>query len=84
MAPKHAAHDRQRLARSFADPDVTLLEPREIDGLETLRIAGKDVAQICCNNGRELICVKRMGAGRCVGFEGAEAVVEQARELAAA
>ena len=51
--------------------------------LEGLDVSGKDVAQLCCNNGRELLSVKNMGARRCVGFDGAPGFIAQARELAA-
>jgi len=81
VAPIHAAHNQATLIEQFGDPAFTLLEPVEIERLEALDVAGKDVAQICCNNGRELICVKRLGAARCVGFDGAQGFVEQAREL---
>jgi ubiquinone/menaquinone biosynthesis C-methylase UbiE len=47
-------------------------------------VAGKDVVQLCCNNGRELLSVKNLGAGACVGFDSAEGFIEQAHELAAA
>ncbi len=84
VAPRHAKHNQQRLLDSFKDPDFTLLVPREIEWLQALGVAGKDVAQICCNNGRELICVQRLGAARCVGFDGSAGFAEQGRELAAA
>jgi ubiquinone/menaquinone biosynthesis C-methylase UbiE len=45
---------------------------------------GKAVAQLACNNGCELLSIKNMGAGRCVGFDIAEEFVRQAQELNAA
>ena len=39
--------------------------------MKDLGIARKDLAQQRCNNGRELPSVKRVGAARCVGFDGA-------------
>jgi len=83
-APRHAVQNQARLVASFRDPAFTLLEDIEIVRLHAIGVEGKDVAQICCNNGRELICVKRMGAARCVGFDGAQGFVDQARELAEA
>ncbi len=82
VAPIHAKHNQETLIESFQDPDFTVLNDVESDVLNTLDVEGKDVAQVCCNNGRELICVKRMGAGRCVGFDGALGFVQQADELA--
>lgn len=80
-APKHAAHNQESLVESFRNPAFTLLNDIEMTRLNAIGIEGKDVAQVCCNNGRELICVKRMGASRCVGFDGAQGFVDQAREL---
>ncbi len=84
VAPRHGAHNQQNLLASFRDPGFSLLNDIETARLEAIGIRDKDVAQVCCNNGRELICVKRMGAARCVGFDGARGFVEQARELARA
>ncbi|NQV45227.1 MAG: class I SAM-dependent methyltransferase [Rhodospirillales bacterium] len=83
-APRHAAQNQKNLVTSFRDPAFSLLEDIEVVRLKAIGIEGKDVAQVCCNNGRELICVKRMGAARCVGFDGAQGFVDQARELAEA
>jgi SAM-dependent methyltransferase len=49
-----------------------------------LGLAGKAVAQLSCNNARELISVKMAGAGRCVGFDISEAFIEQGQRLVAA
>jgi ubiquinone/menaquinone biosynthesis C-methylase UbiE len=40
--------------------------------------------QICCNNGRELLSIKNLGAARCVGFDISDAFIDEARRLAAA
>ncbi len=60
-----------------------------LDEILTARLAaigldGKDVVQICCNNGREILSVKNLGAGRCLGIDQSEAFLVQAAELAAA
>lgn len=52
--------------------------------LKDLDVAGKDVAQVCCNNACELLSIKNMGAARCVGFDGAQGFLDQGRELAVA
>jgi len=83
-APIHARWNQARLLAAFAEPGYSCLDPVETRRLEALGVAGKDVAQICCNNGRELLSVRNMGAARCVGFDFAQGFVDQARELAAA
>lgn len=80
-APIHANHNQAHLIERFRDPSFSMLKDVEAAWFDAAGAAGKDVAQICCNNGRELISVKRLGAARCVGFDGAEGFVEQARRL---
>ncbi|MGO1121261.1 class I SAM-dependent methyltransferase [Rhodovibrionaceae bacterium A322] len=84
VAPIHADHNHAQQLADMADPGHSALDEIERARLAALEVAGKDVAQICCNNGRELIYVKRLGAARCVGFDGSAAFIQQARELAAA
>ena len=82
VAPLHKAHIHANLLTAFANPGFSCLDATETAILEQLGVAGKDVAQVCCNNGRELLSVKNMGAARCVGFDGAQGFVDQGRELA--
>jgi SAM-dependent methyltransferase len=72
------------LLEGFARPGFSCLDAVLTERLRALAVAGKDVAQLCCNNGRELLSVKNLGAGRCVGFDQSAAFLEQARRLAAA
>jgi len=83
-APLHRAQNMERLTAAFREPGYSCLDEVETARLRALGVAGKDVAQLCCNNGRELLSVKNLGAAACVGFDGAEGFVAQARELAAA
>ena len=83
-APIHARHNQVKLIEAFSRPGYSCLDSLETLFLNTLGVAGKDVAQVCCNNGRELLSVKNMGAARCVGFDGAEGFLAQGRELAQA
>ena len=82
VAPIHYKHNQEKLIKSFSQPGYVGLDEVEIARLEELKIVGKDVAQICCNNGRELLSVKNLGAARCVGFDGAQGFVNQGNELA--
>lgn len=84
VAPLHGAHNQAQLLEAFKRPGYSCLDEVESGLLRDIGIEGKDVAQLCCNNGRELLSVKNLGAGRCVGFDQAEGFIAQARELAAA
>jgi ubiquinone/menaquinone biosynthesis C-methylase UbiE len=49
---------------------------------EKIGFAGKNVAQLCCNNGQELISVVKLGAASGVGFDIADEFIKEAQELA--
>ncbi len=82
-ADVHAQHNFERLARDFAVPGFSLLDQTLTGLLEKVGLAGTPVAQLQCNNGRELLSIKNLGAGRCIGFDISEAFIEQAQRLAA-
>jgi SAM-dependent methyltransferase len=71
------------LLEGFAKPGFSCLDAVLTERLTVLEVAGKDVAQLCCNNGREILSVKNLKAGRCVGFDQSGAFLAQARRLAA-
>lgn len=83
-APIHARHNQAHLREAFSRPGFSVLDPIETGILQDLGVTGQDVAQVCCNNGRELLSVKSMGAACCVGFDGAQGFVDQANDLAQA
>ena len=84
VAPVHARYNQERLRAAFRRPGYSCLDAVETALLQELGVEGKDVAQLCCNNGREILSVKNLGAGRCVGFDFSARFLEQARDLAAA
>ena len=61
VAPIHRGHNQARLIKAFSQPGFSCLDEVETAQLEALGVAGKDVAQVCCNNGRELLSVKKIG-----------------------
>jgi ubiquinone/menaquinone biosynthesis C-methylase UbiE len=81
-APIHAAQNLKRLLENFRTPGFSCLETLEIERLQALNLEGKAVAQLCCNNGRELISVKNVfKTGRSVGFDISEEFLTQAVAL---
>ena len=84
-APAHRARAHfASLLEGFGQPGFSLLKPLETRRLQDIGIAGVDVAQLCCNNGRELLSIKNLGAARCVGFDQSSGFLAQAAELAQA
>ena len=84
VADIHARHNQARLLDAFGQPGFSCLDEVATNCLNRLSVVGKDVAQVCCNNGIELLSIKNMGAARCVGFDGAQGFLDQGREIAAA
>lgn len=83
VAPHHKAHAQyDALVKGFASPGFSCLDEIATALLTEIGVAGRDVAQVCCNNARELLSVKSMGAARCVGFDISTAFLRQAKELA--
>ena len=83
-APRHAERNLDKLLAEFAKPGHSCLDEIETARLMDLGVMGRSVAQLCCNNGQELVSVKNLGAARCVGFDNADVFLEQARRIAAA
>lgn len=50
--------------------------------LKQIDFIGKDIAQFCCNNGRELLSLMSLGAKSGVGFDIAENIIVQAANTA--
>lgn len=84
VAPRHAARNQARLIELFRAGGYNHLEDAAQDMIRQTGITGKSVVQIGCNNGIDLLSVKNMGAGRCLGFDQATAFLDQAREIAQA
>ncbi len=79
--PLHGASTLETLKKAFTDPNYSYLDQEETKILQEIGVEGKAVAQLCCNNGRELISIKNMGAGRCAGFDISDEFINQAKEL---
>ena len=74
----------EKLLSEFKKPGFNVLDSYALNIFQKISIQGKDAIQLCCNNGREILSIKNMGAGRCVGFDLSDAFILQAKELAQA
>lgn len=82
-------HQRERnnsLQTGFLDPDFTTLS-RDCDDvlwskLSAIDFTGKTIAQLPCNNGRELLSLMKLGAKKAVGFDISDNAILEAMELA--
>ena len=83
-ADVHAEVTLEGLLERVGAPDFSTFDAVEHAVFARLGLAGKTVAQPSCNNGRELISVRKAGAGCCVGFDISEKFIEQGERLAEA
>ena len=82
-------HQRARnnsLQIGFANPDFTTFD-RDCDDvliekLQQMNISGKTIAQLPCNNGRELLSLMRFGAKEAIGFDISDVAIMEAKQLA--
>jgi len=86
-----AYHQKARnnaLQLGFEDPEFSTLD-RDCDGilmgmLDKIDLRGKTIAQLPCNNGRELLSLIRyFDANEALGIDISDAAIEEARQLAA-
>lgn len=69
--------------KRFGEEHLPFLEPDVANEIKGIDLAGKTIAQFCCNNGRELLSLMQRGPAAGVGFDIAENILAQARTNAA-
>jgi len=80
-APIHQKKYVDELLQLVGKKDFTTFDLVEKRLFQEIKLFNKSVAQINCNNARELISVKKAGAGRCVGIDISDQFIQQAQEL---
>jgi len=80
-APVHQKKYVDELVFEVAKDDFTTFDFVEQRLFKKIKLSGKSVAQINCNNARELISVKKAGADRCVGIDISDQFIQQAKAL---
>jgi SAM-dependent methyltransferase len=80
-ADAHRAVRWQIILEQLAGKRSGPFNPPALDLFKKVDIRGKDIIQLACNNGRELLWLKRHGTGRSVGIDIADKFITQAREL---
>ena len=78
----HQRGYRTDLAESLLDPGHSFLDEPVIAALRRLQVNGKVAGQLCCNNGRELLSIVKMGAQAGIGFDFAENYIREANRIA--
>ena len=81
VASVHQEKYVNNLLKLIADESFTTFDFVEKKLFQQIQLSGKSVAQVNCNNARELISVKRAGASRCVGFDISDEFIKQGETL---
>lgn len=80
-APIHASINTSLLT-DVANPYYNNLNKDFNVLVDVHNVSEKSVVQVCCNNGLDLLSIKKKGAGRCLGIDGSKPFIDQAIELA--
>lgn len=83
VMPYHKKAMDEKWDTMFSYPDFIFQKDQELDELNKVGIEGKRIAHLSCNNGIELMSLKRMGASRCVGFDISDNAISEAIARAA-
>src|SRR3989339_1787694 len=79
--PIHIKNRKTNLKEKFKDKNYNTLDQYELDKLNQINVKDLSVAQLSCNNGRELISILRLGAKSGIGFDISDEVIKEANEL---
>ena len=82
VMPLHQRAAREKWDRAFAQPGYSCLPDDEVELWRQVGLTGRAVAHLCCNNGVELLSLKDLGAGECVGFDISDEAIREAQERA--
>ena len=82
VMPLHQNAAREKWDSAFSQPGYVALDEAEIELWEQVGLKDKSVVQLLCNNGVELMSVKNLGAGECVGFDISDEAIDEAIERA--
>jgi len=82
VMPYHKKAMDEKWDTMYSDPDFIYQKNPELKELQNIGIVGKRIAHLSCNNGIELMSLKRLGAERCVGFDISDNAIEEAKKRA--
>lgn len=80
--PYHKEAMDEKWDKMFSDPSFIFQKDPELAQLVKIGIKNKDIAHLSCNNGVELMSLKRLGAGYCLGFDISDLAIEEAQKRA--
>lgn len=80
--PYHQKAMNNKWDQLFSDKDFIIQKDEELKLLKEVGIKDKNIAHLSCNNGLELMSLKKMGAAHCCGFDISDKAIEDAKTRA--
>ena len=80
-ASRHAEHNNAKLFAAFENPGFVTFEGAILETLQRVGVRDREIIHLCCNNGRETLSLRNMGAKRCVGVDAAEEFLAHGRQI---
>jgi len=80
-ASRHAAHNNAALFAAVRDPSYVSFNGEILATLQAVGVAGKQVIQLGCNNARETLSLRNLGAARCVGVDASAEFLAHGHEM---
>ncbi|HVP37493.1 MAG TPA: class I SAM-dependent methyltransferase, partial [Terriglobales bacterium] len=80
--PKHKIGWRFDPAEKLLEKDFFFLEKNIIREMQKINLSRKTAGQFCCNNGRELLSIVKLGAESGIGFDIAWNFIDEANRIA--
>lgn len=77
--PKHRIAMDENWDKMFSQTDFIFQKNEELIALNQLIYKGKRIAHLSCNNGIELLSLKKNGAGKCIGFDISDEAIKDAQ-----
>jgi SAM-dependent methyltransferase len=81
VAARHAAHNNAALFEAVKDPAFVSFEGDILHTLQRVGVTGKHIIQLGCNNGRETLSLRNLGAARSVGVDASAEFLAHGREM---
>jgi len=80
--PRHRKVMDEKWDAMLLKKDFIFQSREELKELREIGFINKDIAHLCCNNGIELLSLKKNGAGKCTGFDISDEAILDAEKRA--
>lgn len=81
VTPMHQEGKQDRFFKAFKTPGYVSCDHLITGKIREIGVTGKRVAQLCCNDGREALSLKNLGAASVTGFDISDAAISEAVRL---